>query len=68
MVSTLCPWHDLAGGGQLPAGTLGERRHAHRGQHAVGRAELIAGVEASALSAQPLAVQQMRASQLWAMP
>ena len=60
--------HLLAGGDQLPAGALGERRHADRGEHVVGGAQLRARVRAAALPAQPLAVEQVRAGQLRAQP
>jgi hypothetical protein len=51
----------LAGGLQLAAGSLGERLDAHRVQKVVGDAQLLAGVEAAALAAQPLPGKQMRA-------
>ena len=54
----------LAGGEQLAAGALGERLDAHLGEHVVRRAQLLAGVDAPALAAQPFAVEQMRAREL----
>ena len=56
----------LAGGEQLAAGAFGERLASHRGEHLVRGAQLLAGVEAAALAAQPLAVEEMRAGQLGA--
>jgi hypothetical protein len=56
----------LAGGGQLAAGPVGERFDAHRGQHGVGGAQLLAGVGAAALPAQPFAVEEVGAGQLGA--
>src|SRR5580693_4249689 len=52
----------LAGGLQLAPSPRRERRHSHRIQHAVGRAQLLARVSTAALSAQPLPVQQMGAA------
>ena len=54
----------LAGGQQLAPGALGERLDAHRVQHVVGGAQLLARVDAAALAAQPLAVEQMAAGEL----
>jgi hypothetical protein len=62
------PAHGLAGGQQLASGSLGERLEAHRGQHPVGRPQLFAGVNAAVLTAQPLAVQQVGASEFGAQP
>ena len=56
--------HLLAGCEQLAAGALGERLHADRDEHVVGGPQLLACVDASALAAQPLAVEQMRAGEL----
>src|SRR5438105_4147271 len=56
----------LAGGQELAPGPLGEPLHAHRVQHLVGDAQLLARVDAAALAAQPLAVEQMRAGELHA--
>src|SRR5580692_1518900 len=56
----------LASGEQFAACALGERFHADRGEHVVGRAQLLARVDAPALAAQPLPVQQMRAGEIWA--
>src|SRR5215472_16082623 len=53
--------HLLARCHQLPAGALGERLHPDPGEHVVGRTQLIARVDAAALAAQPLPVEQMRA-------
>jgi hypothetical protein len=50
----------LAGGPQLAPGPLGEPGHAHRLQHAVGRAQLLASLAAAAFPAQPFPVQQVR--------
>jgi hypothetical protein len=43
--------HGFPGGQQLVAGALGEAIHAHRGQHLVGGAKLLAGVDAAILAA-----------------
>src|SRR3954468_1942644 len=59
------PTHLLAGGLKLVAGALGERLHADRGQHLVGRAQLFARVDTAVLAAQPLPVEQMSARELW---
>jgi hypothetical protein len=40
----------LARGDQLPAGALGERRHADRGEHVVGGPQVLARVEAPVLA------------------
>src|SRR5262249_677114 len=56
--------HLLARGDQFPAGALGERLHADRGEHVVGRAQLLARVEPPALPAQPFTVEEMRAGQV----
>src|SRR4051795_10793440 len=58
------PTHLLAGGLKLFAGALGERLHADRGQHLVGRAQLVARVDPAVLAAQPLPVEQMSAGEL----
>ena len=58
----------LARGDQLAAGALGERLHPDRDEHLVRRAELLARVDASALAAQPLSVEQMRAGELGTQP
>src|SRR3954447_5687327 len=58
------PPHLLAGGLELLAGTLGEGLHANRGQHLVGRAQLVARVDPAVLATQPLPVEQMRAGEL----
>jgi hypothetical protein len=52
------------GGLELAAGPVGEGLDAHRSQHLVRAAQLLAGLGASLLPAQPFAVQQMHASQL----
>ena len=49
---------------QLAGGTGGERVGAHVGQHVVGGAELVAGVQAAAFAPQPLAVDQVRPGQV----
>ena len=51
---------------QLALGALGERLDAHRGEHLVGGAQLLARVQAAALAAQPFAVEQMGAGELHA--
>ena len=56
--------HLLARGLKLLTGALGERLHPDRGQHLVGRAQLLARVDPAILAAQPLAVEQMRAGDL----
>ena len=61
LVATLA--YGLAGGVQLPARALSERLHPDRGQHVVGRAQLLARVGAPTFATQPLAVEQVRASQ-----
>ena len=53
----------LAGGQQLAAGPFGERLHADRGEHVVRGAQLRPGFGPSALAAQPLAVEQVRAGE-----
>src|SRR3954465_8283885 len=58
------PPHLLAGGLKLLAGALGERLHADRGEHLVGRAQLVARVDPAILAAQPLPVEQMSAGEL----
>jgi hypothetical protein len=60
--------HVLAGGDQLAARTLGERLHPDADEHVVSRTQLVAGVEAASLAAQPLPVQQVRAGKLRAQP
>ena len=56
--------HRLAGGQQLAAGAFGEPFHAHRGQHLVGDAKLLARVDAAIFAPEPFAVEQMRAGQI----
>ena len=63
-VSSRALAHLLAGGQQLAAGALGERLRAHRGEHLVGRAQLLARVDAAVLAAQPLAVEQVGAGEV----
>jgi hypothetical protein len=58
------PTGGLAGGPQLAAGPFGECLHADRVEHGVRGAQLLARLGPAALTAQPLAVQQVRASQL----
>ena len=56
--------HRLAGGRQLVPRAFGECLHAHRGQHVVSGPQLLTGVCAAVLAAQPLAVEQVRAGEL----
>src|SRR6516165_10526003 len=56
--------HLLARCHQLPAGALGEGLHPDPGEQVVGRTQLLARVDAAALAAQPLPVEQMRAGKL----
>src|SRR4051794_39287841 len=58
----------LAGGQPLAAGALGERPHLHGSEHLVGGAQLLASRSAAAGSAKPLAVEQVRAGKLRALP
>ncbi|MGH3224270.1 MAG: ATP-binding protein, partial [Streptosporangiaceae bacterium] len=51
-------------GRQLPASPLGESFHSHLVQHAVGGAQLLPGLRAAALAAQPFAVEQVGAGKL----
>jgi hypothetical protein len=44
---------------------FGERLHPHRGQHLVGCAQLLARVDPAVLAAQPLAIEKVRAGELW---
>ena len=67
-VSTRPPAHLLAGRLKLLAGALGERLHPDRGQHLVGRAQLVARVDPAILAAQPLPVEQMSAGELGTKP
>src|SRR5215475_1394485 len=53
----------FAGGAQLGPGPGGEGRHAHRVEHRKRGAQLVAGVTAAALAAQPLPVQQVCAGE-----
>ena len=53
-----------AGGQQLAAGALGERLHADGVESVVRGAQLFARVDAPALAAQPLAVEQLRPGEL----
>jgi len=50
--------HCLSGGQQLPTSPFGEARHSHGAEHLVRGPELLAGIRAGVLAAQPLAVQQ----------
>src|SRR5580692_482462 len=54
----------FASGTQFAAGLLGEYARAHGAEHVVGSPELDAGVAPSSATAQPLAVQQVRAGQV----
>ena len=56
----------LARGEQLAPGSFGECPGAHRLQHLVGGAQLLARIGPPVLTAQPLAVDQVRAGQLGA--
>jgi hypothetical protein len=57
--------HLLARRQKLAAGTLGEGLHADRLEHLVCGTQLLAGIHPAALAAQPFAVEQMGASELW---
>src|SRR6185437_8607887 len=50
--------HRLAGGRKLALSALGERSRAHSAEQLVGRAQLLARVDAAVLTTQPLAVAQ----------
>jgi hypothetical protein len=54
----------LAGGPQLPGGPGREGFGPHRGEHLVGGAQLVSGVTAAALAAQPLSVHEVGAGQV----
>ena len=56
--------HLLARRLKLLTRALGERLHPDRGQHLVGRAQLLARVDPAILAAQPLAVEEVRAGEL----
>lgn len=56
--------YGLADGQQLATGTFGEPVQPHRTQHFVGAMELLASIDAAVLAAEPLIVEQMRASQV----
>ena len=56
----------LAGRRQLAPSALGEGFHADRDEQVVGRSQLLPGVDAAILPPQPLAVEQVRPSQLGA--
>src|SRR5690348_17409405 len=58
----------LAGGPQLARGPVGEPAGSHGGEHLMRGAQLLAGVDAPVLPAQPLAVQEMGAGELHAQP
>jgi hypothetical protein len=53
---------------QFTGGALGECLRAHHGEHVVGGAQAVARINSSALAAQPLAVEQVAASQFPANP
>ena len=55
--------HRLAGGRKLTLSALGERSRAHSAEHLVGRAQLLARVDATVLTTQPLAVQKAAAAE-----
>src|SRR3954452_20636785 len=54
----------LPAGPQLPRGALRERVHAHRREHLVRGAQLLAGIRAPPLAAQPFAVDEVAAGEL----
>ena len=56
--------HRLAGGRQLAARTLGKSLGSHVAEHLVGAPQLLARIHPSVLAAQPLAVEQVGASEL----
>jgi hypothetical protein len=56
--------HLLARRLKLLTRALGERLHPDRGQHLVGRAQLLARVDPAILAAQPLAIEKVRAGEL----
>src|SRR3954465_12683889 len=58
----------LPAGPQLPRGALRERVHAHRREHLVRGAQLLAGIQAPFQAAEPFAVEQVGAGELWADP
>src|SRR5215217_3114011 len=58
----------LAGGQPLAVGALGERPHLYGSEHLVSGMQLLASRSAPAGSAKPLAVQQVRACKLRALP
>src|SRR3954466_2384622 len=58
----------LAGGQPLAVGALGERPHRHDSEHLVSGMQLLASRSAAAGSAKPLAVEQVRAGKLRALP
>ena len=60
--------HRLARRLELLAGALGERLHPDLDEHFVGRAQLLSRVDPAILTAQPLAVDQMRAGELGTEP
>ncbi len=60
--------HLLARRLELLTCALGERLHPNRGQHLVGRAQLLARVDPAILAAQPLAIEKVRAGELWTEP
>src|SRR5512132_2203701 len=58
--------HLPAGRGQLARGADGERLHPDLGEEVLGRPQPLARLAQTALAAQPLAVEQVRAGQLGA--
>jgi hypothetical protein len=56
--------HRAAGGPQLTASPLSERRHAHFVKHLAGGAQLLARIGGAALTTEPFTVEQMGASQV----
>src|SRR4051794_3256565 len=57
------PAHRLAGGQELAAGALGEAVGAHLDEHPVREAQLLAGVYAAVLAAQPLTIEKVGAGE-----
>ena len=64
--SRQCVFGALSGGQQLALGSRRKRLSTHRAEHLVSGAELLTGVEAPALAAQPFAVEQMGAGKFGA--
>ena len=60
--------YGLSGRQQFAARPFGERVQSHRFQHFPGGAQLLPGVGAPTLAAQPFPVEQAPAGELWADP